>query len=88
MFPGPTRIERIPSNMSLTWADKQTLEMVLEDMSWHLRYYEYSYMYYILGSAALCLAYTVIYCVKMPVNKIKNLKDVIDYDPQGRNSIG
>ena len=51
-------------------------------MSWHLRYYEYSYMYYILGSAALCLAYTVIYCVKMPVNKIKNLKDVIDFDPQ------
>ena len=39
-------------------------KMVLEDMSWHLRYYEYSYMYYILGSAFLCLAYTIIYCVK------------------------
>ena len=56
-------------------------------MSWHLRYYEYSYMYYIVGSAVLCLTYTIIYCVKMPVNKIKNLKDVIDYDPQGPNSI-
>ena len=62
-------------------------EMVLEDMSWHLRYYEYSYMYYIVGSAVLCLTYTIIYCVKMPVNKIKNLKDVIDYDPQGPDSI-
>ena len=56
--------------------------MVLEEMSWHLRYYEYSYMYYIVGSMALCLTYTIIYCVKMPVNKIKNLRDVIDFDPQ------
>ena len=57
-------------------------EMVLEEMSWHLRYYEFSYMYYIVGSAVLCLTYTIIYCIKMPVNKIKNLKDVIDFDPQ------
>ena len=80
------RIERGKSDLKLShplqWQSLTDFEMVLEDMSWHLRYYEYSYMYYIVGSAALCLAYAVIYCVKMPVNKIKNLKDVIDFDPQ------
>ncbi len=57
------------------------IKMVLEDMSWHLKYYEYSFMYYIGGCFGLVMFYVLLYCFKVPVNRIPNLQDVIDNDP-------
>ena len=53
----------------------------MEDVSWHIRYYEYSFLFYIAFSAAVISIYVAVYCVKMPVNKIPNLQEVIDNDP-------
>jgi hypothetical protein len=55
--------------------------MALEDMSWHIKYFELSFMYYICGAAALVAFYLMIYCLKMPIHKIPNLRDIIDNDP-------
>ena len=58
--------------------------MRLKDDPWHLKYYEYSYLYYI-GFATIVVAFfVVIYCVKVPTRRFPNLKDILDNDPVSR----
>ena len=54
--------------------------MVLPDDSWHIKYFEFSYFYYIGWTTALVFIYSVYYCVRAP-RSIGSLKDILDHDP-------
>ena len=55
--------------------------MGLPDDSWHLRYYEYSYLFYITFTACFVAFYILIYCVKVPTRRFTNLKEILQNDP-------
>ena len=55
--------------------------MGLPDDSWHLRYYEYSYLFYITFTACFVAFYILIYCIKVPTRRFTNLKDILENDP-------
>ena len=54
--------------------------MVLPDDSWHIKYFEFSYFYYIGWTTVLVFIYSVYYCVRAP-RSIGRLKDILDQDP-------
>ena len=55
--------------------------MGLPDDSWHLRYYEYSYLFYITFTACFVAFYILIYCIKVPTRRFTNLRDILENDP-------
>ena len=54
--------------------------MVLPDDSWHIKYFEFSYFYYIGWTTVLVFIYSVYYCVRAP-RSIGRLKEILDQDP-------
>ena len=54
--------------------------MVLPDDSWHIKYFEFSYFYYIGWTTVLVFIYSVYYCVRAP-RSIGSLKDILEQDP-------
>ena len=54
--------------------------MVLPDDSWHIKYFEFSYFYYIGWTTVLVFIYSVYYCIRAP-RSIGRLKDILDQDP-------
>ena len=51
-------------------------------ISWHLRYYDFSFLIYLAVCFVLIAAYLTIYCVKAPTDqRLAELKDIIDHDP-------
>ena len=54
----------------------------MQDISWHLRYYEYSFMFYISFSAGIVFIYIMIYCLKVPAQQIPNLEEIIATDAE------
>ena len=55
--------------------------MALPDDSWHLKYYESSYLYYILFTACIVAFYIGVYCLKVPTRRFTNLKEILENDP-------
>lgn len=55
--------------------------MGLPDDSWHIRYYEYSYFYYIGFTVIFCAIYAIFYCAKVPTRRFANLRDILENDP-------
>ena len=54
----------------------------LSTVSWHLRYYDFSFLIYMTLCLVLIGAYLTIYCLKTPTDKrITELRDIIDHDP-------
>ena len=51
------------------------------DISWHLRYYEISFLFYVGFSVIIVGFYALVYCLKMPANRIPRLEEIIDADP-------
>ncbi len=56
-------------------------KMTAKDISWHLRYYEYSFLIYVGLCVVVVLAYVLIYCFKVPVNRVPNLESILEEDP-------
>jgi len=50
-------------------------------VSWHLRYYNYSFLIYVALSAAVVGFYVLVYCLKVPVNRVPRLEEILREDP-------
>ena len=50
------------------------------DISWHLRYYEISFLFYVGFSVIIVGFYALVYCLKMPANRIPHLEQILDED--------
>jgi len=46
-----------------------------------LRYYNYSFLLYVIVSAFLVGFYVFVYCVKVPVNRVPRLEAILKSDP-------
>ncbi len=55
--------------------------MRLKDDSWHIKYFEYSYLFYIAFAALVVAFFVAIYCLKVPTRRFPNLQDILDNDP-------
>ncbi len=57
------------------------------DPSWHLRYYDFSFLIYVSACLVVVLFYVAVYCLRVPVNRIPDLHNLIDADPVINKSI-
>ena len=55
--------------------------MGLPDDSWHLKYYEQSYLFYILFTTCVIAFYVAVYCLKTPTRRFTNLREILETDP-------
>ena len=51
-----------------------------KDISWHLKYYESSFLIYVTFAALIVSFYAIFYCIKVPAQRIPDLRDIIDND--------
>ena len=51
--------------------------MGLPDDSWHIRYFEYSYMYYISFAFVIVMIYSVFYCIRASATPFGTLRDIV-----------
>ena len=68
------------SHLLLIILSKQSM-MGLPDASWHLRYFEYSYLFYIAFTFSIVAFYVLVYCLKVPTRRFTNLKEILENDP-------
>ena len=52
-----------------------------KDISWHLRYYDYSFLAYVGFCVAIVLFYVLVYCLRVPINRVPNLESILEDDP-------
>ena len=55
--------------------------MGLPEESWHVRYFEYSYLFYVIFGFGIVAFYVLVYCMKVPTRRFTNLKDILENDP-------
>ena len=55
--------------------------MGLPEESWHVRYFEYSYLFYVIFGFGIVAFYVLVYCLKVPTRRFTNLKDILENDP-------
>ena len=56
------------------WFEAVVSMWIMDDLSWHLRYYNYSFLVYIMFGVFLVGFYVTIYCTRMPTNRFPNLR--------------
>ena len=61
-------------------AGEASVGLDLDVVSWHMRYYETSFLIYVWFAAFIVALYAVFYCLKVPAHRIPDLKDIIDND--------
>ena len=52
-----------------------------KNISWHLRYNEYSFLFYVSFCVLVVLFYVLLYCLRVPINRVPNLESILDADP-------
>ena len=67
---------RFLKNSAVIWSI-----MGLPEESWHVRYFEYSYLFYVIFGFGIVAFYVLVYCLKVPTRRFTNLKDILENDP-------